>query len=235
MRIRKTIGIMSIELNGGWIEKIFSTLIYSFLFMYIWINSKDFEFRSILIGSIGMYIFICSFSVIFKEVISKNNKTFTEIEQIISILPVNKKERISGRLFNSGFILYMMIIPYITMYIFAPSVTQWIGVRGGLTLLIVYVVVWSTIRNISKYNKKYKILSRILGIIFVALFLLNFFSIMWDSWTDIIVYLYANKISMIIGNTYVGIIVGVLTLIFFYYFNFKYVLKGIKNNRWQIR
>jgi len=235
VNIRKIINIMSIELDGGLLANIFPDIVYSLIFSAMWIRTKDLEVRSLWIGMAVSLIFTYSFIKIFKMVIPKNNKIDKAVEQIVAILPVNKKERILGRLFNSGLILYMMIIPYIIMYIFTPSISQGVGVRGGLTLLIVYIVVWSTIRNISKYNKKYKIVSRILGIIFVALFLLNYSACMVDSWRDIRMYLYSNKISMIIGNTNVGILLGIATLIMFYYFNFIYVTKGIKNNRWQIQ
>ena len=68
-----------------------------------------------------MYMFGISFIIIFKAVKYKNNKVDEEVEQIISILPIIKEELILGRLINSGFIVYMLIIPYITMYIFTPS------------------------------------------------------------------------------------------------------------------
>ena len=102
-------------------------------------------------------------------------------------------------------------------------------------MLIIYLVVWATIRTISKYHEKYKILSKILGGIFIVLLLFNLLIGIVGSWEDMLKILYINEVFTLIGNIYVGIILGILTLIGFYYFNFMYVIKGIKDNRWQIR
>jgi hypothetical protein len=227
--------IMSIELVRNWGVDIFVYLIYMYVFISEWIYKKDIEIDGL--GAVSLVTLICVLPlvIISEVVIFKNNKVDEEVEQIISILPIIKEELILGRLINSGFILYTLIIPYITMYIFTPSVTQMIGVRGGLTLLIIYLVVWATIRTISKYHEKYKILSKILGGIFIILLLLNVFMGIVFPWQDMLKTLYVNEFFTLIGNTYVGIILGILTLIGFYYFNFRYILKGIKNNRWQIR
>ena len=70
---------------------------------------------------------------------------------------------------------------------------------------------------------------------FIGIFPLNFFMSIVGSWDDMLKNLYTSEVFTLIGNTYVGIILGILTLISFFYFNFTYVLKGIKNNKWQIR
>jgi len=235
MNIRKVIKIMSIDLEKDWIWYIVMILFYTFMSTFMWIIHKDINFNIISIGTMVMPIFMCPMILIRMTMVRKNNKIDQEVEAIISILPVENEERILGRLINSGFMLYMLIIPYIIMYIFTPSVTQWIGVRGGITLIIIYLLLWSTIRNISKYNKKYKILNRPLGISFIIILFLHFGIGFAVPVKDIFEYLYTSDAFIIIGNTYVGIILGIVTLMGFYYFNFTYVLKGIKNNRWQIR
>lgn len=235
MNIRKIINIMSIELEKDWIWYIVGALFYTVMFTFMWIDSKDIDFYIISIGSIVAPIFMCPMMLILGAMKGENNKIDKEVEQIISILPVKNEERILGRLINSGFMLYMLIIPYIAMYIFTPSVTQRIGVRGGVTLITIYLLVWSTIRNISKYNKKYKILNRPLGISFIIIFFLHLAVGILDPLKDIFEYLYTSETFIIIGNTYLGIILEMVILIGFYYFNFTYILKGIKNNKWQMR
>lgn len=227
--------IMSIELIRSWGVDIFVYLIYMYVFINDWIYKKDIEIDRLGAATLVSFICLLPLMIISEAVISKNNKVDDEVEQIISILPIIKEELILGRLINSGFIVYTIIIPFITMYIFTPSVPQMIGIRGGLTLLIIYLVLWATIRTISKYHEKYKILSKILGGIFIVLVSLNLFMSIVGSWDDLLKTLYINEVFTLIGNTYVGIILGILTLIGFYYFNFTYVIKGIKDNRWQIR
>jgi len=235
MNIRKVIKIMSIDLEKDWIWYIVGALFYTVISTFTWIDSKDMDSYINSTGYIVVPIFMGPMMLILRAMMRKNNKMDKEVEAIISILPVENEERILGRLINSGSMLYMLIIPYITMYIFTPSVTQRIGIRGGVTLIIIYLLVWSTIRNISKYNKKYKILNKPLGILFIIIFYLPFGIGFMAPLKDIFEYLYNSEAFIIIGNTYVGIILGIVTLMGFYYFNFTYVLKGIKNNRWQIR
>ena len=112
---------MSIELIRNWGVDIFVYLIYMYVFISDWIYKKDIEIDRL--GAVTLVSLICvlPFMIISEAVISKNNKVDEEVEQIISILPIIKEELILGRLINSGFILYTLIIPYITMYIFTPK------------------------------------------------------------------------------------------------------------------
>jgi len=240
MNIRKVIRIMSIGLEKNWSAIILVELFFAFGFACMWIISKD-VLGDVLDTSLLdsnlfiMYMFSMPSMIIFNTVKSKNNKIDKEVEQIVLILPIKKEDLFLGRLINSGLIIFMMIIPYITMYLFTPSVIENIALRGVLTLLSIYLVVWAIIRIISKYNEKYKILSQILGITFIALVVFNYLIGRVGSGAAMLKNLYNSEVFILMGNTYVGIILGILTLVCFYYFNFTYVLRGIKNNRWQIR
>jgi len=157
---------------------------------------------------------------------------------LLEILPLKKEDCIKGR-----FIYILSLnIPLIIFYIWMYSNTLnplLLGLRGVNIIIILMFLFSSSISNVTYFtnNRILRSITKVINISFILLFVASIFalnekiSILFD---DFIIFIISGEFTRIIGKFYVGIILGIGALVALYFFNYKYILNGIKGKRWGI-
>lgn len=159
---------------------------------------------------------------------------------IYEILPISLEHRMKG-----SFIVLIVIIiaifavPFLIMIFYNPIHPAIIGQRGLIVLAMISLIAAIMIGNISAYNKGFKKSSKLVGkcliaILYIFAIQLVFyeFNLFSDILIPIKITLLDNLVVNFIGNRYVSIIIGVITVVCIYCFNYRYILKGVREHGW---
>jgi hypothetical protein len=143
----------------------------------------------------------------------------------MEFLPITTKEKLVGKFIREFRASLVLFIPYITLYIIPAKNYNAKGIRGEMVILMAVIIIWSCIRCAANYERKYELLKLFFGVVTLISIILVSIDIVSNIGG------YENFMFGLLGNFYVGIIVGVISLISIYYVNLRFIkLHGKRRN-----
>lgn len=203
-------------------------------------NTVSVEIMTVnIIMNLGVLIWLISMN---NPVIDRGISNRKEVAKnsIFEIIPLKNEECIRARFIYLNIVVCSILGCFLITYLlnFSPQLN---GVRGIIAIFVVITLANTTFVNLSMYNAKLKkiemMFSKFRKSYFIGCILLGAILVIDKSESivsKIIVDICFSDIAIFLGNDYISLILVVATIIVFWYFNYKYILDGIKNKRWKI-
>lgn len=172
----------------------------------------------------------------------KEPKVIETKDTIFEILPISLEHRVKGKFVSlSLMVASVFLAPYLILIFYKQIHPAMIGERGAIILIMIILIMMLTLETMSKYNNSLKNINKILTGSIVAMILiaailgcLDSYNLLGNIVISIKVMILDSFVLNVIGNIYVSIFLGVVTAICFYYFNYTYILKGVREHGWKL-
>ncbi|MGG7176780.1 hypothetical protein ACQPU1_04240 [Clostridium paraputrificum] len=199
---------------------------------------EDIDIYSKITWSLVYHIMII---IITKRLLFINHKDARNFKSIINIIPMKKEDIYKPRVLSIFIIAGYFIGPYIAMFLFRPSTNLMIATRGMVIVFMIITLILLTKRNLyrfqknkEKYIKNMDILFWVYMLVIILFYVaLNYYS-MFPIIKSVVDTSHNCLLLNFIGNTYVGIILGLITSYIFYKINYVYVIDKLKSMDWEI-
>ncbi|MGL4773919.1 MAG: hypothetical protein ACRC2K_10170 [Clostridium sp.] len=253
------VGLTQGRLKRGWIFQGFWWIGVALASSIIWLMAIDTNNDG---GEIGILTFLFLLFFI-SAMIFANSYTYKEshvihpqfksVDTMMSFLPINKDEiprKASANRVVNG--IPMFIFMSIVILI-GNSRGEIVGVRGIIVTISILILVIFTMEHINLYTQRFwkkkvkekvefqekKKESFIGGVIRIMIWCACFDAMTSTGIFDGFSINFHSAITtflpfQILGNKIVGIVLLVVSIIGFYYFNYTYILKGVKEEGWKL-
>ena len=199
---------------------------------------EDIDTYSKIIWSLGYYLMLI---IITKRILFVNHKNAIKFKSIVNIIPIKKDDIYKPRVLSVFIIACYFIGPYISMFLLRPNTKLMTATRGMAIVFMITTLILLTKRNLYRFQnnkeKDIKYIDILFGAYMLVIILfyvaLNYYS-MFPVIKFIVDTAHNSLLLNFIGNTYVGIILGLITSYIFYKVNYVYVVDKLKDMEWEI-